>query len=254
MKRIVYILLAVLTVTSCGIAGKQSKNERIVIGLTHSGIPQATEDCFRKAVTDAGAELVVFPNYPQNETEARQLVAGVDAVIVPGSGKKDSSCRKTSDKMIIRAVVEAGKPMLGVCEGHQRINQCFGGKIQKVADVCPDTPVQHKILAEDGTNLGANMEAHPIIIDRSSRLYNILGKRDTVMVNTSHYWCTGEMADTVTVVAKAPDGIVEAYECGNILGVQFHPEYLYSRVGIKDFLAIFQNLIEEARTAKNKKK
>ena len=254
MKRIFYILLTVLVVTSCGVAGKKGANDKIVIGLGHSGIPDATRECWFKAVTDAGAELVEFPNYAHNDEEARQLVAGVDAVIIPGSGSKDSSGRKYSDFRLIKAALESGKPLLGVCEGHQRINQYLGGKIQKVSDVFPNTTIKHKIYDANGKNIGANMEAHPIIIDRKSKLYKILGKRDTVMVNTSHNWCTGVMSDSVKVTAIAPDGLVEAYEMRNVMGVQFHPEYLYCRVGKKDFLAIFHNLIEEARTAKNKKK
>ena len=34
------------------------------------------------------------------------------------------------------------------------------------------------------------------------------------------------------------------------MGVQFHPEYLYGMMEIKKFLAIFQNLTDEARAAK----
>ncbi len=255
MKKILYTLLLIVLVTSCGVSGKSGKksSQEIVIGLSHSGIPDATRECWFKSVTDAGAVLVEFPNYAQNDEEARQLVAGVDAVIIPGSGSKDSSGRKYSDFRVIKATLESGKPLLGVCEGHQRINQYLGGKIQKVADVFPNTTIQHKIYDANGKNIGANMEAHPIIIDRNSKLYRILGKRDTVMVNTSHNWCTGVMSDSVKVVALAPDGLVEAYEMRNVMGLQFHPEYLYSRVGIKDFLEVFKHLVKEAGKAKKNK-
>ena len=255
MKRLFYFILTVLAVSSCGVNCKQGENDKIVIGLSHSGIPQATEDCFRKAVTDAGAEIVVFPMYALDDVEAEELVSGVDAVIIPGKGKLDTTGRGKCDHRIIKAAINAGKPVLGICQGHQNINSFFGGKTQKIAAIYPETAIQHKILDENGKNLGADMEAHPIIIDRCSRLYKILGNRDTVMVNTSHYYCTGIVSDSVKVVAKAPDGVVEAFEYGkNVLGVQFHPEYLYSRVGIKEFLPIFQNLINEASIAKRKKK
>ena len=226
---------------SCGFAPQAP----VVVGVCHSGAGAGGHAYFRKCVGDAGGECVFFPKYTLTDEMAQEYVSGVDAVIIPGSNKKDTTGRRDYDARVVNAAIEAGKPILGICAGHQRISTVLGGKMGRVQG--------HKILGENGANVGVYQEAHPIIIDRDSRLYRLLGSRDTVMVNTSHFWCVTSIAEGLKVVALAPDGTIEAYEGDKIMGVQFHPEVMYGKMGLSGFLPIFEDLVSEAAAARKER-
>ncbi len=252
MKRFLYILTIALLATSCGVANKAGRNA-IVIGVCHNGTSETTKGYFRKCIEDAGGKCVIFPEYTLTDEMAQQYVKGVDAVIIPGSNKNDTTGRKNYDAKVIKATLDAGKPILGICFGHQRICKDLGGKMRKVADEFPETTIKHKENV-DGVNVGLNSQAHAMILDPNSKLYHLLGDCDTVMVNTSHSWCVTEMADGLKVVGRSPDGLIEAYEGDRIMGVQFHPEFLYGKMGLTQFLPIFENLVKEAAEVKGEGK
>lgn len=250
MKKIILILCVALMAASCGVSNKTSKKKYdIVVGVCHNGVTETTKGYFRKCVNDAGADIVFFPEYTSTDEMAREYVAGVDAVIIPGSTAGDTTGRKQYDNRVVQATLDAGKPILGICYGHQRISKVMGGEMKKVADAFPESEVVHKNKVDD-YNIGLNTEAHPMIVDPESRLYRLLGGLDTVMVNTSHNWCVTEAAEGLKVVGVAPDGLIEAYEAEYITGVQFHPEYLYGKMGIERFRAIFDELVREAKEVK----
>ena len=108
---------------------------------------------------------------------------------------------------------------------------------------------------------------HWIYIDPDSHLHCLLG-RDSVMVNSFHHQAVKDPGTGVRVVARAADGVVEAWEwdapqrtgsskrgslqhsgssrrSSNIC-VQFHPE-IFVKSGDTTFLPLFQDLIDRAR-------
>ena len=149
---------------------------------------------------------------------------------------------------MIRACHEAGKPMLGICLGHQHINNYFKGKTRKNVDLNPKALVHRKV--EEGYNVLLNRKAHKIFIEKDSELYKILGNKRKLKVNTSHNFSVSQVGNGLRVSAVAPDGMVEAIEGENILGVQFHPEVMYGRHGWKEVLPIFQWLVDRAARLK----
>ncbi|MCQ2137966.1 MAG: gamma-glutamyl-gamma-aminobutyrate hydrolase family protein [Bacteroidales bacterium] len=253
MKKLFYILCIALMVASCGVSNKAGK-DKVVVGVCHNGTSETTKGYFRKCIEDAGGVCVIFPEYTLTDAQAQEYVKGVDAVIIPGSNANDTTGRKNYDAKVIKATLDAGKPILGICFGHQRIAKDNGGKMAKVAAACPGTSIKHKDKDSTGFNVGLNSQAHPMIVDRDSKLFKLLGKQDTVMVNTSHIWCVTEVPAGFKVVGRAPDGCIEAYEAERIMGVQFHPEFLYGKMGIKQFLPIFENLVNEAAQVKKSNK
>ena len=222
----------------------------IVVGVCKSGMTSTTQGYYKKCLGDAGAKVVFFEKYA-DPALATEYVGQVDAVIIPGSTANDTTGRSTYDNNIIREAIAKGKPMLGICYGHQRINVVKGGKTTAVTETYPNSTVQHKIT-DGSTNVGLNTLAHKISIDTTSTLYKLLGN-STLMVNTSHNYCTSTMAAGLKVVARADDGLVEAYEGTNVMGVQFHPEVLYGKMGISIHLEIFKNLVSQAKSVKFKK-
>ncbi|MBO4767927.1 MAG: gamma-glutamyl-gamma-aminobutyrate hydrolase family protein [Bacteroidales bacterium] len=224
----------------------------VVVGVSKQGCSEATLGFIEKSLREAGAVVVFFPYYALDEKNAEDYMSIVDALLIPGQGGKDTVARRECDFRMIKAAINQGKPVLGICEGHQEINRYFGGTTEKLSKTFPDTPVKHKVI-ENGENVGARTRAHAINIEKSSRLYKVL-KKERIKVNTSHYYSAYKIGEGVNVTATADDGVVEAIEVPehNIMGVQFHPEYLYGRMGVKKFLSIFKDFVEEARQISGK--
>ena len=139
-------------------------------------------------------------------------------VISPGPGNPDQSgnCLKIVKKLYKKI------PILGVCLGHQIIGQVFGSKI-----------IQAKNLVHGKTskinskkigilkNLPKNFEAtryHSLIVDRKT------------------------LSKDLMVTAETKNGIIMAiqHKYYNVHGVQFHPESIKTKIGIK----ILRNFIK----------
>ncbi len=93
---------------------------------------------------------------------------------------------------------------------------------------------------------------HAVRIERHSRLRAALGA-DQLQVNSRHHQgVTAEtLAEELTAVATAPDGVIEAVESPRrhwLLGVQWHPERLEKDRPrfAGDSRKLFQALVEEA--------
>jgi len=146
--------------------------------------------------------------------------------------------RGAYDVALARGALAAGVPTLGVCGGAQLINIALGGTlIQHIPDEVGDR-VAHQ--AE-----GAVETFHEVEAAGDSRLAAIVGAA-RVEVNSSHHQAIERVGEGLRVVARAPDGVVEAVEgtgSGFVLGVQWHPERLPNRA---EHQALFRALIAAA--------
>ena len=257
MKKALMLLAAAVLLYGCGgdsidptpVTPPEEIDPTIYVGIGCAGIVKEnakTVDHFKKCIEDAGGQMVCFENYATNDNKAKNDLKRVDALIIPGSSAADTTGRSNCDKRLIGAAVAAGKPVLGVCFGCQRICLMRGGELGTVIEDFPDSPYDHKA----GGNVYPN---HDITIDETSTLYQIL-KVKTIGVNSSHKHYCKVIPAGIKVTATAPDGVVEAiegsYPGDMLLGVQFHPEYLYALLGHDEFLPIFEHLINQAREVK----
>ncbi len=112
------------------------------------------------------------------------------------------------DLMLINSFHKVNKPILGICAGVQVINVCFGGSLYQ--DI------------ENHTSKEA-ITIHPINIEKGSFLEKIYNTNQ-IKVNSFHHQAINKVAENFKVVATSEDGIVEAIEYKNIVGVQWHPE------------------------------
>ncbi len=135
-------------------------------------------------------------------------------------------------------------------------------------DGTADAACQGHAAIRHRQNESGSVGTHWIYIDPDSHLHCLLG-RDSVMVNSFHHQAVKDPGTGVRVVARAADGVVEAWEwdapqrtgsskrgslqhsgCsrrdGSILCVQFHPE-IFVKAGDATFLPLFQDLIDRAR-------
>lgn len=247
--------------TSSVTPGPTPADNTIKVGICWSGMSSTGVTYYTKCLGDCGAKMVRFGRYCWTEEEAKTFVSQVDAIISPGSTSGDAKTangdphnRSVSDDNIIKAAIAAGKPVLGICYGHQRLNQCLGGNMSQVSVLAPNSTVLHKYTV-NGENVGVNSEIHNITIDPNSILYSLLGST-TIMVNSSHEYALNKISSKVWVTAKADDGIVEAIEGKDglrVMGVQFHPETLYGKLGLFKFLKIFDWFVDQAKQAKKER-
>lgn len=269
MKRLFLIIaVAAMALTSCNNLdpdnGKTDdtdttyvKPTTVVVGIAPSGMATSTKGYYKRCINEAGGVMMICEDYCWYEYQAKDFIKKVDALICPGSTSGDADGtglwpgkRSKSEDFLISAALEAGIPILGICYGHQRLNSVMGGANGTVTNMVPDSPVLHKNVV-DGTNVGLLTEAHNITIEPDSKLASLLGTTQ-VMVNTSHNYAVDEVSPRVRVVARADDGIVEAIEgiSEPVMGVQFHPEYLYGKMDLERFESIFVNLVETAKRIK----
>lgn len=78
--------------------------------------------------------------------------------------------------------------------------------------------------------MGEN-QAHAVIIEKNSKLFEILGKRDVIMVNSIHQKVAEiDSVKNCKIVGICPlDNTVEAIEIDNkkfAIGVKWHPEFM----------------------------
>jgi len=111
---------------------------------------------------------------------------------------------------LVAACADAGRPLLGVCLGHQAIGQHFGGNVVRGGLMHGKTsPVDH-----DGTGMFAGLPS-PFTATRY------------------HSLIVTDIPDSLTVNATASDGSVMGFRHRDlpIHGVQFHPESIATEHG-----------------------
>ena len=79
---------------------------------------------------------------------------------------------------------------------------------------------------------------HEIEIKKDSFLYKVYNTENMV-VNTYHSQSVKNVAPNFKVTAVSKDGVIEAIENGNILGVQWHPEAMYDTKVFGEFFNTF---------------
>jgi len=129
---------------------------------------------------------------------------------------------------LIRAAIDMGVPLLGICRGFQELNVAFGGTLHQRVHEVPGMR-DHR---EDKT---APVEvqyakAHPVRLAPDGLLARIAGT-DELRVNSVHGQGIDRLAPGLSVEATAPDGLVEAVRVDGAgafaLAVQWHPEWRF---------------------------
>jgi anthranilate synthase component II len=158
---------------------------------------------------ELGAEPVVHRHDAITIDDA--LAIDPDAVLVsPGPGRPEGAGLSND---VIRTFAARGRPVLGVCLGHQCIGQVYGAEVVRAAQVMHGkaSVIRH---SGDGvfTGLPNPIEAtryHSLVVDRA-------GLPDILEV-------TAETADGTIMGLRHRDHDVE--------GVQFHPESILTGSG-----------------------
>jgi anthranilate synthase component 2 len=167
---------------------------------------------------ELGAEVRVARS--DSLTAAQALASGARGILIsPGPGRPEAAGISLA---LVAACIAAGRPLLGVCLGHQAIAQALGGRIERAP-----APMHGKTsaIAHDGSGLFAGLPS-PF---EAARYHSLVVARDA-------------LPRDLLVNAEADDGTIQGLRHATlpIHGVQFHPESIASAHGhalIGNFLA-----------------
>jgi len=206
------------------------------VGVTLSGLGNASEECYFAALRQAGLEPVAIAPSASPEAIAAAvrstgglLLSGGPDVHpsrygeeVEGSEVNGASTLRDAMEFVAAAAADAaGMPILAICRGAQVLNVHRGGALLQ------DIGESHR----DGRKQDEKWKPfHLVETDGASRLAEVLGSSAAEVNSRHHQAIDPERAgEGIAIVARCPvDGIVEGIEGTDprrfVLGVQWHPE------------------------------
>jgi putative glutamine amidotransferase len=184
----------------------------------------------------AGAAALLVPALP-DALDAATLVAVLDGLMLTGSRSNVAPARygaeeaggdprdEDRDEVALRlaaAMIEAGKPVFGICRGLQELNVLFGGTLTASAEAS-----HHHPAGEEASFEALFGHRHGVDLIPGGLLAAAAGSGASV--NSVHRQGIDRLGAGLRVEARAPDGLVEAFSSrpfgADVLAVQWHPEW-----------------------------
>lgn len=206
------------------------------------------------AIVDAGgAPILIPPDLPEDGW--RVLLDRLDGVLFSGgadiglehfNGEPHPTVdvepvRDALELPLLRAAVDADKPLLGICRGFQVMNVALGGTLYThILDQLPNA------LQHDWGGKPRDTLAHSIRVEEGTRLADILGA-PLLDVNSLHHQGIKDLAPGLKPTAYAPDGLIEGIELPDrkfAMAVQWHPEWMTSHEEMRRLFARFVEACE----------
>jgi putative glutamine amidotransferase len=201
---------------------------------------QAVMDRYiRAAMTYADVAALIVPSLPDLMTAA-EVAPRLDGILLTGSpsnvgtgrygedggeGPFDDARDEIALSMVDR-MIDARKPVFGICRGFQEINVALGGTLRRDTSASDELIPHH---APDGVSFNAMFEhRHAVELAEGGILARAYSK-PSLDVNSVHYQGVRQLAEGLSIEARAPDGLIEAYSArpngAPLLAVQWHPEW-----------------------------
>ena len=211
------------------------------------------------AMAFADAAALLIPSMPQY-MRALDVAGRLDGLLLTGSPSNlDPSAygeaaddapgpfdpaRDSMTGDLIRAMLDLGRPVFGICRGFQELNVAFGGSLRRDVSMNPDL-LKHHAPDEVGFNEMFD-HVHDVALTPGGVLAAALGE-DRIRVNSVHFQGVSRLGDGLNVEAQADDGVVEAFSArvnaAPVLAVQWHPEW---RTGENPQSQVFFNVFGRA--------
>lgn len=125
---------------------------------------------------------------------------------------------------LVRAARDRGIPVFAICRGVQVLNVAFGGTL--ILDI--PCEVGDGVCHDGSSGQARSQGTHAVAIEPGTRLWEILGGRSCIKVNSFHHQAVARPGEGLCVAATCPqDNVIEALEVagdGFCIGVQWHPE------------------------------
>jgi putative glutamine amidotransferase len=232
-----------------GITTNQSKNA--------SGQPTIMlMQSYVNAVMQAGGVPVLIPSLIA-EDGWDALYSRLDGILFSGGGDIGLEfspgephpriddvdlARDSMELKMVRAAVSDGKPFLGICRGCQVVNVALGGTLYThISDQLPNA-IDHTYPGTLRTVL-----VHEVKIEEGTRAAEIFGE-PIIKVNSLHHQGLKEIAPSLRIAGRAPDGLVEAIELPAHpfgIAVQWHPEWLTDQEPARNLFQKFMEAVEK---------
>ena len=159
-----------------------------------------------------GGRPNVHPNeYGHDETDAHGAFdRGRDRIALP----------------LVRACVDRGQPIFGICRGFQEVAVAMGCTLHpEIRDI--EGRDNHR-MPPDGTLEEKFALRHVVRLTEGGRFHRVFGQTE-VLTNTLHGQGILDTSDRIVIDGRAPDGTPEAIYVkdapGFTLSVQWHPEW-----------------------------
>lgn len=124
---------------------------------------------------------------------------------------------------LIKAFIDAGKPVFGICRGLQVLNVAFGGTLYQ------DIPTQRPDARMHINRGHYERNVHGVQLVEGSQLARLYPERLQATINSIHHQAIKDLAPGFVVEARCPDdGMIEAvHRPGGayVAAVQWHPEF-----------------------------
>jgi para-aminobenzoate synthetase component 2 len=179
-----------------------------------------------------GAETTVVRNDSFSADDAAAVIADYDAVLLsPGPGTPAAAGVSIP---IVKAVLETGQPLFGVCLGHQAIAEAMGATVTHADELMHGKTSQ---IEHDDSSFYTGVP-QPFTATRYHSL---------AIVNST-------VPDDLVVTSRTAGGVIMGVKHADlpVYGVQFHPESVLTEGGYRmvgNWLAA-AGLPEAAETAK----
>ncbi len=186
-------------------------------------------------------ELTIATPHMPKTLRARDYVNALDGLLLQGGADMSpKSYRETpinpkkwgGDEVrdqyeieLFHEFVTQGKPVFGICRGHQVINVALGGTLfQDLATQRGEQSAGHRHETKYDNNF------HDVRILPDTWLSTIYPSISTKHVNSIHHQAIKDLGEGLIVEATSePDGVIEAVRWAGhsfVVGVQWHPEFV----------------------------
>ena len=179
-----------------------------------------TKELYVDAVTSAGG-IAVAEYCPDVSTDYDGLILGGGNDIDPAYyGEEINGAvnfdlqRDAAEFKLAKAFIDAKKPIMGICRGHQLLNVVFGGSLYQ--DI--ENAKEHSSFSDYDLIHTVNAKENTFI----SELYG-----ESFTVNSIHHQAVKELGKDLEVIMTSSDGkTVEGLKHKHlpIFSVQWHPE------------------------------
>lgn len=219
---------------------------RFRLSLLQGADPRYGDRCIDTALSDFATRIAAAGGLPVTlsfDAEAEAACDWLAGVVIAGGQDMHPACwggdtsvvrdmdprtdtqvhdvdRDAYEIALVRAALERGIPVLGVCRGLQVLNVALGGTL--VPDL-PSGTVSH-LSAHTAPTDGA--DDHVVSFQEGSLARDLFG--ETAQTNSWHHQAVDTCGTGLVVTGRTSDGVVEALELPGspVLGVQWHPEWM----------------------------